>query len=84
MTIFQVERKSETLLRFGLSKSTFHNRIKDGLLPPPISLGQRAVGFLQHETSEMIAAMMCGLSESEMKAFVKKLVNKRKELKGAI
>ena len=33
----------------GLSRSTIYLRIKLGTFPTPISLGGRAIGFLQHE-----------------------------------
>ena len=41
--------------RTGLSRSTIYQRIKDGTFPPPISLGAKAVGWLQSDIDDWIA-----------------------------
>lgn len=38
----------------GLARSTIYKYIKDGAFPPPISLGSRAVGWIQREIEEWI------------------------------
>lgn len=76
-TQLRIERKPETLSRYGLSRSTFHARIIDGLIPPPISLGDRAVGFPSHETDQVIAFMMAGKSKDEIRLLVEHLVEQR-------
>jgi len=35
--------------RTGLSRSTIYQRISDGTFPRPISLGARAIGFIESE-----------------------------------
>lgn len=82
MLKLKIERKSETLIRYGFSSSTLHVRIKEGLIPPPISLGGRAVGFPEHETSAILAAMIAGQSKNEIKALVTSLIEQPKELQG--
>lgn len=76
----KIERKSETLTRYGLSSSTLHVRINEGLIPPPVSLGERAVGFPEHETSAVLAAMIAGNTKAEIKALVSSLIEQRKTL----
>ena len=76
----RINRKSEVLSRTGLSKTTLYARINSGLFPPPISLGPRAVGFVQHEVDQVLAYMIAGKSESELKKFVARLVEKRSEV----
>ncbi len=76
----KIERKSETLTRYGLSSSTLHVRINEGLIPPPISLGERAVGFPEHETSTVLAAMIAGQSKAQIRDLVASLVEQRKIL----
>lgn len=75
-----IERKPEVLKRFGISNSSLYARINEGLLPPPISLGYRAVGFLSHEIDEVLAAMVVGKSNDEIRLLVAELVAKRQQL----
>lgn len=78
-----IERPPETRNRYGLPRSTFHSRIKEGLIPPPISLGNRAVGYPSFETDLVLAAMIAGQSKDEIKALVALILEQRKAL-GAI
>ena len=38
----------------GLSRSTIHLRIAEGTFPRPVSLGTRAVGWLQSDIEEWL------------------------------
>ena len=73
----RIMRKPETLKKLGLSKSTLHARINDGLLPPPVSLGARAVGFIEHEIEAVLAAIVAEKSNDEIKNLVSNLVLER-------
>ena len=42
--------------RTGLSRSTLYQYIKDGVFPAPLPLGPRAVGWLEQDVSNWIAA----------------------------
>jgi prophage regulatory protein len=33
----------------GLSRSTVYARVKEGRFPPPVRIGARAVGWIEHE-----------------------------------
>jgi len=79
----KIERKPAVLQRIGLSRSTLHNKIQQGLWCPPINLGARAVGFLEHETDELIAAYVNGYSPEQLRELVKTLVAERAMLIGA-
>ncbi|MBV1911963.1 MAG: AlpA family phage regulatory protein [Kangiellaceae bacterium] len=81
--LIKIERKPEVLNRIGISRSNLFCKIQDGLWCPPISLGDRAVGFLQHETDTVLAAMCAGNSKSEIKELVSHLIEKRKNLQAA-
>ena len=78
-TYSKINRRPEVLERIGLSKSTLFNRIKLGTFPPPISLGCRAVGWLEHEVDATLSLMSAGYNENQLKALVSELINKRKE-----
>lgn len=41
--------------RTGLSRSSIYLRIANGEFPAPISLGGRAVGWLEHEIDDWLA-----------------------------
>ena len=40
--------------RTGLSRSTIYLRISEGTFPTPISLGSRAVGWIESEINEWL------------------------------
>ena len=50
-----ISRRKKVEARTGLSRSTIYQRIKDGTFPPPISLGAKAVGWLDSDIDEWIA-----------------------------
>jgi prophage regulatory protein len=49
-------RRQEVEARTGLSRSTIYAWVKDGNFPAPISLGAKAVGWLEAEIEGWIAA----------------------------
>lgn len=63
----------------GLPKSSFYAQIAEGLLPPPIRMGKRSVGWLESEINAVICARVKNKSDDEIKSLVQDLVNKRKE-----
>jgi len=67
----KIERKPVVLQRIGLSRSTLQSRIQKFLWCPPIKLDAHAVGFLEHETDELIAAHRNGYSPEQLRELVK-------------
>jgi len=63
----------------GISKSTFYERLNKGLIPPSISLGERAVGWLEHEITLLINAMAAGYSEADLQSLIKDMVENRQQ-----
>jgi prophage regulatory protein len=49
-------RRKQVETRTGLSRSTIYQYIKDGAFPRPVRLGARAVGWLESDVSDWIAA----------------------------
>ena len=45
-------RLPEVLVRTGLSRSTIYVRLDQGCFPRPVSLGARAVGWIEAEVDE--------------------------------
>ncbi len=52
---YNILRLPVTKSRTGLSKSSIYLRIANGEFPAPISLGGRAVGWLEHEIDDWLA-----------------------------
>lgn len=48
-------RRKQVQARTGLARSTIYLYIKVGLFPKPVSLGPRAVGWIESEVSDWIA-----------------------------
>jgi len=41
--------------KFGVAPNTIRNWVKAGILPPPISLGSRFVGWLSSDIDKLLA-----------------------------
>lgn len=50
----KIIRLPEVMEQTGLGRSTIYLRVSTGLFPSPVSLGGRAVGWLQSEIEEWI------------------------------
>jgi prophage regulatory protein len=48
-------RRKQVELRTGLSRSTIYAWVKDGRFPAPVSLGAKAVGWLQSDIDSWIS-----------------------------
>ncbi|EAW26002.1 putative transcriptional regulator [Alteromonadales bacterium TW-7] len=77
LNFLKIIRRTEVLEKIGRSKSSLYNDIKEGLFVPPISIGARAVGFVESECEKVIQAMIAGYSKNQLKALVKEIVNNR-------
>lgn len=49
-----IQRLPEVKRSTGLSRSTIYMRIAEGKFPKPVSLGSRAVGWLESEIQEWL------------------------------
>lgn len=74
---FTVLRRPSLLKLLPFSKSTLQNRINDGLIPPPVSLGGRCVGWLESEINQILEAMFRGASNDDIQILVSTLVEAR-------
>ncbi len=76
----EIIRRPEVSRTTARSVSSLYLDNQNGLMPPPISLGDRAVGFYKHEVQAVIAAMGAGHSKEQIKALINKLVEQRQKL----
>jgi prophage regulatory protein len=61
-------RRPQVEQRTGLSRSTLYQYIKDGDFPKPVRLGLRAVGWLESDISDWIAARVKGARQGNAPA----------------
>jgi prophage regulatory protein len=73
----QIVRKKEVIERIGISKATLHRHINNGEFVPPIPLGARSVGFLEHEVDAIIKARV---QRKNIKEVVATLLERRENL----
>ena len=59
-------RLPEVLARTGLSRSSIYLRIAEGRFPVPISLGGRAVGWIEAEIQEWLEDRIQASRRSEV------------------
>lgn len=76
----QIIRKNQALTMLGISKSNFHNKINNGVLPTAITLGANSVGYFKHELTAVLVAMATGKNQDEIKVLVKYLIEQRQQL----
>ena len=73
----EIIRLPEVSRTTGLARSTIYLRIEQGLLPKPVSLGGKAVGWPASEISQINAARIAGKSNEEISALVQQLMLER-------
>ena len=74
---FTILRRKTVQLRTGYSRSTIYLRITQGLLPTPVALGARAVGWPQAEIEAINRARIAGHDDAALRALVLELVAQR-------
>jgi prophage regulatory protein len=51
-------RLPTVIVRTGLSRSTIYQRVSEGSFPKPLSIGARAVGWLESEIDEWLSSRL--------------------------
>lgn len=62
------------------SNASIYTDVKNGLLPPPVSIGQRAKAWPDYEVRAVVLARTAGRSRDEICELVRTLVARRGEL----
>ncbi|OKY27658.1 AlpA family transcriptional regulator [Thalassotalea sp. PP2-459] len=79
-TQIQLIRRPLVLALTARSKSALFLDEQSGLMPPAISIGDRAVAYLQHEIEAVIQARIEGKTNEQIKALVQELIEHRKQV----
>lgn len=72
-----VLRLRTVLERTGYSRSGLYARIAAGLLPRPIALGARAAAWPEHDIDAVLAAMIRGATDDELRTLVSDIHTRR-------
>jgi len=72
--------RAEVLRMSAISNTTLHERMNDGVMPPSVSVGPRAVRWVERELCTVLAAMIAGASDEEIRQLVAELIVARQEL----
>lgn len=72
-------RLPAVLQQRGRSRSTHYLDIKKGLFTHPVPIGERAVGWPDHEVTAINKARIAGMSEDDIRALVIRLEAARKQ-----
>ncbi|NHN36897.1 AlpA family phage regulatory protein [Pseudomaricurvus alcaniphilus] len=75
-----LDREPEVLGQTAWGSTTHHEKIKNGLFPPGLHIGPRAKAWPRHETQAIIAAIIAGKSDDQIRTLVRYLVDQRKKL----
>ncbi|MDN3490553.1 MULTISPECIES: AlpA family phage regulatory protein [unclassified Pseudoalteromonas] len=78
--ILKLIRTKELMEIVPWARTKQQEKIKAGLMPPPISTGQRGVAYYETEINATLAVTIVGYNDEQIKKFVSELVARRKEL----
>lgn len=84
MAYLQIQRLPTTMQMLGLSRSTIYLHISQGLLPKPVHLGLRAVGWPAHELETILNARIAGKNTEHIKSLVVQLEQQRTSKMGSL
>lgn len=76
-----MKRMSDVTQQVGKKKSALYEDIGQGLFPPPVAIGARAVAWPDYEVQAINLARIAGMSDDEIRKLVAKLVEARKSVR---
>jgi len=79
-TTDRFSRLPEARAKFGISRSGFLQKVKDGDLPERVRIGVRSVAWIESELDEVFRKMAAGASQQEIRDLVRRQVAQRKSL----
>ena len=74
---FHLERRPLVEERTGLPCSSLYEAIVNGLFPPSVRIGPRAVAWVSAEVDAVLAARIAGAGDDEVRDLVAQLVKAR-------
>ena len=83
-TELKILRLPEVISIVGMSRSSIYKKISCGLFPQPVSLGSRAMGFLNSEIGEYLTAIVQGESRESQAEIIQNQLSRRNEMDVAL
>jgi prophage regulatory protein len=80
MSYPKIVRRAEVLNLLKISRSNLYQKNQKGLWPAPIPLGARAVGWISSENENVLAAMISGQDQDQIKLLVRDLLKQRENV----
>jgi prophage regulatory protein len=77
-------RRPDVLALLKISRSNLYQKINQGLWTKPIHLSTRAVAWVESENEQVLAAMIAGNTQEEIKTLVKMLEQNRQQFKAVV
>jgi predicted DNA-binding transcriptional regulator AlpA len=77
-------RLKEAMVRTGLPKSSFYEKIKNKEITQPVSIGFRRVGWPSYEIDEINRALISGANTQTIQKLVIQLTGDRQNLNGGL
>jgi len=66
-------RAPDVMELYGISRSTLYARVRDGSIPAPVKISERAIGWPALEINAVLAARIGGQNSSAIKRLVQRL-----------
>jgi len=70
-------RLKKVMDAMGISRSTVYLRIRQGLMPPPVKIGERCSAWPNYEITAINAARLAQKSDTEIRELVAQLQRQR-------
>ena len=70
-------RLKKVMDAMGISRSTVYLRIRQGLMPPPVKIGERCSAWPNYEITAINAARLAQKSDNEIRELVAQLQRQR-------
>ena len=67
----------EVLRRKGGGRSSLYAEINEGRFPKPLKLGERRIGWPEHEIEALLRFLLRGVNQNEIKNFIRILEENR-------
>lgn len=70
-------RMKDAIDRWPGGRSSYYEKVKCGLLPPPVRVAGRMSAVPEHELDRILAAWIAGYSDDEVRELVRQIVAER-------
>jgi len=73
----RILKLNEVVEQLRISRSSLYLKMNEQTFPPPISLGERSVGFIALEVDRTLRAMIQGATKEQLQTLVTLMISER-------